>query len=135
MAQERTPTPDAPLGHRLAAALGAVFCACAVGLGAYAAHAASGVTQARLDSASLYLFFHGFALAVFALRQRGVWAVASLLLWVTGCVLFCGSLVAGALWGASTALAPAGGMAFMFGWLMRALAVWRSRPGDNVAPH
>ena len=126
-----TPVPT----HRLTAALGALFCALAIGLGAYAAHAASEIARGRLETASLHLFFHGFALAVFALRQRGFWAGASLALWIAGCVLFCGSLVAGALWGASTAFAPAGGIALMLGWLARAVALLRSRPTEDAAPH
>lgn len=120
--------------HRLAAALGAVFCALAVGLGAYAAHGAPEEARARLDTASLYLFFHGFALTVFALRQRGAWAGASLVLWLAGCAMFCGSLVAGALWGVSTALAPAGGIAFMLGWIARAVALLRSSSVGDAAP-
>ena len=134
MARDGTTTIVAPPGHRIAAALGAVFCALAVGLAAYAAHGATQVAQTRLDTASLHLFFHGFAFAVFALRQRGFWAAASLVLWIAGCVLFCGSLVAGALWGASTALAPLGGMAFMLGWIARAVTLLRSNPADNAAP-
>ncbi len=120
--------------RRYAAALGAVFCALAIGLGAYAAHAASQDAQARLDTAALHLFFHGFALAVFALRQCGFWAMASLVLWVAGCAMFCGSLVAGALWGASTALAPAGGIALMLGWIARAVALWHPRSAVDAAP-
>lgn len=133
MARGRTLPTDAPPGHRFIAALGAVFCALAVGLGAYAAHAAEEVAQARLETAALHLFFHGFALAIFALRQRGLWANASLLAWLVGCILFCGSLVAGALWSAPTTLAPFGGIALMLGWLARALALWRERPADNAA--
>lgn len=126
-------TIDVSPFHRLAASLGAVFCALAIGLGAYAAHAASEGAQARLDTASLHLFFHGFALAVFALRQGGFWAMASLVFWISGCAMFCGSLVAGALWGVSTAIAPAGGIALMLGWIARAVALWRSRSVADAA--
>ncbi|MCX7556334.1 DUF423 domain-containing protein [Xanthomonadaceae bacterium JHOS43] len=122
-----------PAIHRFAAALGAVFCAVAVGLGAYAAHAAPDVAKSRLDTAALHLFFHGFALAVFALRQRGRWASASLVLWLAGCISFSGSLVAGALWGASTAMAPIGGIAFMLGWLSCAMAMLQPNTADDVA--
>lgn len=122
-----------PLILRLAAALGAMFCALAIALSAYAAHAAPEVARARLDTAALHLFFHGFALAVFALRQHGLWAGLSLMLWIAGCVLFCGSLVAGALWGTSTALAPLGGIALMLGWLARAAALLRPETPRDAA--
>ena len=119
-------TPCAGPGRRFAAALGAALCAIAVGLGAYAAHAASDTARTRLDTAVLYLFLHGLALAVFALRQRGWLSAASLILWIAGCAGFCGSLVAAALWGAPTMFAPVGGIAFMLGWLLQAVVLGRA---------
>lgn len=116
---------EAPLGYRLVAALGAVFCALAVGLAAYAAHAAPEIAAARLDSAVLLLFIHGLALAIFAAHQFGRLAGISLALWIIGCIAFCGSLVAAALWGSSTTVAPAGGIAFIIGWLLRAIVLVR----------
>lgn len=124
--QQSGPATASPVaGRRIAAALGAVFCACAVALGAWSAHAAPEQAQARLDTATLYLFFHGLALAFFALRQRGFLSAISLVCWLAGCFLFCGSLVAAALWNAPVALAPFGGMAFMLGWLLQAVAAFR----------
>lgn len=124
--QQSVPATANPVvGRRIAAALGAVFCACAVALGAWSAHAAEEAARARLDTAALHLFFHGLALAVFALRQRGFLSAASLVCWLLGCFLFCGSLVAAALWNAPTTLAPFGGSAFMLGWLLQAVVALR----------
>ncbi len=114
-----------PLPYRLAAAIGALFCAMAVGLGAYAAHGVEGLAQSRLQTASLYLFLHGLALAVFALRHRGALFASAFSCWLVGCVAFCGSLVAAALWQASPMAAPFGGMAFMLGWLLLVIAMLR----------
>lgn len=126
--QQDVPATGNPVaGRRTAAAIGAVFCACAVGLGAWSAHAAPELARARLDTAVLYLFLHGMALALFALRQQGILSALSLACWLTGCVLFCGSLVAAALWNAPTALAPFGGMAFMLGWLVQAVVALRRK--------
>ena len=116
------------IAQRLMAVIGTVLCAFALGLGAYAAHAVTGVAQSRLELASLYLFFHGLALAVFALRHEGRLAAASSILWLVGCLAFCGSLIGAALLGTSTALAPVGGSAFMLGWLLRGAAIWRASP-------
>lgn len=113
------------LPYRIVAAVGAVFCAVAVGLGAYASHGAEGLAQSRLQTASLYLFLHGVALGVFALRHRGWLFASAFACWVAGCLAFCGSLVAATLWQAPTAAAPLGGGAFMFGWLLLAVAVLR----------
>jgi len=116
-----------PTSFRLVAALGALFCAIAVGLGAYASHGAEGVAQARLETASLYLFLHGASLAVFASRHRGPVFALAFAGWLVGCLAFCGSLVAAALWQLPTAAAPFGGVAFMLGWLALAVALLREK--------
>ena len=56
---------------RLFGFVGALFCAIAVALGAYAAHAADGGDSARMQTASLYLFLHGVALLALQPRLRG----------------------------------------------------------------
>ena len=62
----------APAGllNRLLGALGGVACATAVGLGAYASHAASGQAQSWLQTSALYLFLHGLALLVLSPRAE-----------------------------------------------------------------
>ena len=106
---------------RLFGALGALFCAFAVALGASAAHAADAGAGARLQPASLYLFLHGVALLALQprLRSRARLFVAGML--VLGVLLFAGSLVGAALFGWPTRLAPAGGMLMIGGWVGWAL--------------
>lgn len=108
------------------AAAGAVLAALAIGLSAYAAH---GVVDAHargnLQTASLYAFGHGVALAVLApaaSRRLQRLALAGLLL---GTGLFAGSLAAGALLGWPTRLAPFGGTLLMACWLLYAIGVAR----------
>lgn len=117
-----------PMRFRLLAACGALACLLAVALGAWAAHGVPELqARARLETAVLYLFWHGLALALFAPQRGGRLALGSLLLWLLGCIGFCGSLITAAIWNTSTALAPAGGTAFMLGWLLRAIVLLRGR--------
>lgn len=114
-------SPSAPVAHpaiRMLGAAGSVLAALAVGLAAYAAHAADGEAQLRLAQAAAFAFGHGLALAALApsaAQSLGRLALAALLL---GTLLFCGSLVGGAVLGWPTALAPAGGMLMIGGWLL-----------------
>lgn len=105
------------------AAMGAWMCASAVALAAYASHAAVGVPQARLQTAALFAFGHGLALVVLAPRapSRGMRVgTAGLLL---GALLFSGSLVFEALFGARPRLAPFGGMLLIGAWLLLGAAM------------
>lgn len=107
------------------AALGAVLAAVAVGLAAYASHAAAPGAQERLYLAAAFGFGHGVALAALAPHARRRLAQVALWCLCLGTLLFAGSLAGAALAGLSTRLAPAGGIALMAGWL--ALAVDRLR--------
>ncbi|MDR7069104.1 uncharacterized membrane protein YgdD (TMEM256/DUF423 family) [Pseudoxanthomonas japonensis] len=106
----------------LLALSGALLAAASVGLSAYASHgAADSQAQSNLQTAALFAFGHGLALAALAAgtaRRMGKGALSLLLL---GTVLFSGSLVGGALWGVSTRLAPAGGVTLMLGWVLWAV--------------
>lgn len=108
------------------AASGAVLCAVAIGLSAYAAHGVPDPkVQAALQSACLYAFGHGIALAALAPRARralGQWALRLLLV---GTLAFSGSIALHHLAGASSALAPAGGVAMMLAWLLWAIDALR----------
>ncbi len=117
---------------RAAGITAAVLGALAVACGAFAAHA----LRAQLGADALatwrtavdYQFWHALALAVAALRmgEGGMPARVAALAFVTGCVLFCGSLYALAL-GAPRGLGmvtPFGGVAFLIGWIALAWA-WR----------
>lgn len=104
------------------AAAGALGCALAVGLGAFAAHGLEGTAQVRLAIAVLVLFLHGLALCVLAPLATGRLALAALVGWSAGSVLFCGSLVFSAMLGTGTALAPFGGIVLILGWILQAIA-------------
>lgn len=108
------------------AAAGAVLAAAAVGLAAYASHAASPDAQARLYLAAAFGFGHGAALASLAVAtRRGLGRIALVAL-LAGTLLFAGSLAGAVLAGWPTRFAPAGGVLLMAGWLLLALDRLRS---------
>lgn len=113
------------LGHWLAAA-GAVCAALAVALSAYAAHGAEGAAQTQLQTAALFLFGHGVALAALSPLAAGrtlrLLALAGLLL---GTLLFAGSLAMHVLAAWPTSLAPSGGTLMIVAWLLWAVAAIR----------
>lgn len=101
---------------------GGLLAAIAVGLSAYASHGiALAEAQSHVQTAALFAFGHGLALAALSpgtTRRLGKLALVLLLL---GTLLFSGSLVGGALAGLPTRLAPAGGITLMLGWVLWAL--------------
>lgn len=117
-------------------ALGAASACLAVAAGAFAAHAlASRLAPDRVavfETAARYQLFHALALlsVTWALERapRAVfhWAARA---FVAGSVLFCGSLYALALTGHRWlgAVTPLGGLAFLAGWILLALGLWRAR--------
>lgn len=118
---------------RLAAMFGAVFALVAVAAGAFGAHALRSRLEPRdleiFETAVRYQMYHAFALFVAAaLIVRGVphagngaWA------FIAGITLFSGSLYlmvfTGARW--LGAVTPLGGVAFLAGWTLIALAARR----------
>jgi uncharacterized membrane protein YgdD (TMEM256/DUF423 family) len=107
------------------AAAGALCCAAAIALGAYAAHGLALPERDRIQPALSYLLVHGLALGVFAPRPRAALADAALMAWALGILLFCGSLILAVLAGTSTRLAPAGGVLLIAGWLLQGLHALR----------
>lgn len=103
----------------LLALCGGLLAGCSVGLAAYASHGVSeALAQSRLETAALFAFGHGVALAALSVgttRRLGRIALACLLI---GTLLFSGSLVAAVFLGTPTRLAPSGGLALMLGWLL-----------------
>ena len=101
---------------------GGLLAAIAVGLSAYASHGiATAEAQSHVQTAALFAFGHGLALAALSpstTRRMGKLALGLLLL---GTLLFSGSLVGGALGGLSTRLAPTGGITLMLGWVLWAV--------------
>lgn len=109
-----------PVPMRVLACAGALLLAIGVALSAYAAHAVEGDVQARLQTAALFAFGHGVALAALApaaRRRLGQVALAAVLVGTLG---FAGSLAASHFLGVSTRLAPAGGSLLIVAWLVYA---------------
>lgn len=107
------------------AANGALCAAAAVALSAYAAHAAQGPAQARLQTAALFAFGHGVALAALAPRSARALRRFALALLYVGVLLFSGSLVFNVLAQWPTTLAPLGGCLLIAGWLLYAIEAMR----------
>lgn len=118
-------------------ATGAILLACAVGLGAFGAHALKGRLDAyALDvyhTAVLYHFLHALGiLLIAALARSGVISVGTQTLvgWLllAGIVLFSGSLYALALSGVRVlgAITPIGGLAFIVAWIVLAVQALRT---------
>jgi len=110
-----------------AALLGAVAVAC----GAFAAHGADVYEAQLLETGARYQLIH--ALAVFAAAHLAPktprLAEAAAMLFLAGAIIFPGALYALAL-GAPRffgAIAPVGGMSFVAGWVMLAVAAQRAR--------
>jgi uncharacterized membrane protein YgdD (TMEM256/DUF423 family) len=113
-----------------------VLLALATLLGAFGAHALrTELTPERLNvylSADRYQFFHSLGLLGVGLAVRQLdaallrWAAALLLV---GILFFCGSLYA-LTFGAPQALGlltPLGGLLLIAGWILFAVAMWRTR--------
>jgi len=116
-------------------ALGSVSAFIAVALGAFAAHG----LKSRLEPALLvafetgvrYQMYHALALLAVAwacTRWPGTAVNTSGWLFVTGTVLFSGSLYALSLTGIRWlgAITPVGGIAFLAGWLCLAWTAWKA---------
>lgn len=115
-----------PLARGLGA-FGAVACAAAVGLGAYASHGLAEADARRAGLAALFLFGHGLALLALATPAASPLRLAALSALALGLMFFAGSLLAAVFAAASTALAPAGGVLMMLAWLTLAADALRRR--------
>ena len=101
---------------------GGLLAAVAVGLSAYASHGvAAEQAQSHVQTAALFAFGHGLALAALTPGTTRRMGKAALCLLLLGTLLFAGSVVGGALLGLPTRLAPAGGIALMLGWVVWAI--------------
>jgi uncharacterized membrane protein YgdD (TMEM256/DUF423 family) len=105
--------------------------ALAVIAGAFGAHGLQGRLEPRLLAsftiAAHYHLIHAAAMAIAALAARGAAApraTAAAMLFLAGTILFSGSLYALALSGirAFAFVTPVGGVAFIAGWILLALA-------------
>lgn len=105
---------------------GALLAAASIALGAYSAHGvADAHAQSSLQTAALYAFGHGIALAALAAGTTRSLGRVGLCLLLLGTLLFSGSLVLAVLAQASTRFAPIGGLGLILGWLLWALDAMR----------
>lgn|SRR5690606_2110142 len=105
---------------RLAGAAGALCAGAGVGLAAYASHGATGQAAAWLQTAALFAFGHGVALALLGGLPARALRLAAVGVLLVGMLLFSGSLAGAALLGWPTSLAPFGGGLMMLGWVLLA---------------
>ena len=107
----------------------------AVAFGAFGAHALRDRVEASLlanyQTGVTYMFYHVLALFVVAWAITR-WPSSSLPVWagwlfITGIVIFTGSLVLMAFTGQRWlgAITPIGGVAFIAAWLLLAVTAWR----------
>lgn len=119
-------TATAPLrSARWLGAAGAVLAGLGVALAAYASHGASEAARGNLQTAALFAFGHGIALAALARGVVSRLSLAALAMLLLGTLVFVGALVARSLWGMSSAPAPFGGMVLILGWLLHAACALR----------
>ena len=125
-----------PASAKLFLALGAVFGACGVALGAFGAHA----LKARLaadqlalwNTATQYLFWHALGVLVVGLAcvqlPDSNWLRAAGALLAAGILLFSGSLYLLAFGAPRVlgAVTPIGGLAFLAGWAALAIGALRA---------
>lgn len=117
-------------------AVGSVAAALAVVLGAFGAHALKGRLAPDLlavyHTAVQYHFYHALGLILIGLAAGQIagsaWLKAAGWTMLAGIVLFSGSLYGLAVTGqrALGAITPVGGLAFIAGWLLFAVAVARA---------
>lgn len=105
---------------------GAVLAALAVAFGAYASHGIADVqAQSSVQTATIYAFGHGLALAALSAGTSRSLGRAGLYLLLLGTLLFSGSLVLSALTQIGPKLTPVGGIGLMLGWLLWAVDALR----------
>lgn len=124
------------MGHRQWIAIGALWAALAVGLGAFGAHglrerlAAAGMLE-TWRTAVRYQMWHALGLIVIAMpRER--WSIGPLPCWcfLLGSLLFSGSLYGLCLGGPKGVLGPVtpfGGLGLIVGWVAFAVQLLQSR--------
>ncbi len=114
-----------PFSSRCLAAAGALLAALAVALSAYAAHVADPAGQSRLQTAAMYAFGHGIALAALAPLARRALGRYALIAVLIGTLVFAGGLACAYFFRTSTALLPYGGSLMILAWLVYAIDALR----------
>jgi uncharacterized membrane protein YgdD (TMEM256/DUF423 family) len=120
--------------------VGSIMMLLAVAIGAFGAH----IVKTRIDADALavyetgvkYHMIHAVGLLILALAA-GQWGASTHLKWAarllfTGIILFSGSLYVLSLAGIRVlgAITPLGGVCFIAGWLLLALAAWGLKKED-----
>lgn len=140
LVRDRQDNTDGGHGHlgragRNWIAAGALLAALAVALGAMGAHALADTLGAkgleRFETAAKYQMYHALGLILVGLlwaRRPGALLTAAGTAFLIGILCFSGSLYALALRGTGSfgLIAPIGGLAFIAGWLLAAVAVLRA---------
>lgn len=118
--------------QRILGGSGALLALAAVALSAVVSHTASLVgaeieaTRAGAMNAALFMLVHGAAVAALSMQAVIPNDRHALIVMLCGTVLFSGSVIAGALAGWPTTLAPMGGSLLMLAWLWVAInRFWR----------
>jgi uncharacterized membrane protein YgdD (TMEM256/DUF423 family) len=119
---------------RLWLVIAALNGALAVAFGAFAAHGLSEQLNAHalaiFETGARYHMYHALAMGLAGLAMQGkaartaTWSAS---LFLTGIILFSGSLYALAVTGERifAFVTPVGGVSFLAGWVLLALAAWR----------
>jgi uncharacterized membrane protein YgdD (TMEM256/DUF423 family) len=104
--------------------------ALAMVLAAMAAHGLEPQAAGWIERGSRYQLLHAAVILAVGIGQgQGKCLKAAAALFAAGTLLFSGSLYAMALFGwPLNALVPFGGTSFILGWLLIAVAGWRSAP-------
>ena len=106
------------------AAFGALSCAAAVALAAYASHGAEPAQASRFGLAAAFAFGHGLALVAMASRRTALASLVRVLI-VLGVAGFSGGLCVAAWRGGSAPTAPIGGSLLILAWVLAAVDLWR----------
>lgn len=102
-------------------AIGAVFAALSVALAAYAAHMTGDIARTNVQTAAIFGFGHGVAVAALAQRINGRLQWVALVGLLLGALLFGVALVAKSIFNVPLGMAPWGGSAMILSWLLYAL--------------
>ncbi|MBB1087339.1 DUF423 domain-containing protein [Lysobacter sp. SG-8] len=97
--------------------LGGVLAALSVALAAYASHGVEMAARGNLQTAAVFAFGHGIALAALAPGCTRRLGGAALVMIAAGVLLFSGSLALAHFAGVPTRFAPLGGSLMILGWL------------------
>jgi len=123
--------------HKFFAKSAILLCATSVVLGAFAAHVLKKYLSDQainvFETAVRYQFYHALALLILALlfdRFNSIWAIRACRCFISGMILFCGSLYALSLlmpdYSYLGMITPFGGVFFIIGWIAMFVSVLKT---------